>query len=1038
MSHNEETEAKAYINWLNIKLKGLGIKVSSLETDFKTGVNTNHLAQVLLKKEYRFLERPRSEFQFIQNNNQALGELRKDGCILHGSDGISMTNGNKPITRGFIWQLMLHYQINRDFPGKSIADARRDALKFINDALATLTEDETTQIRMLCGDFDKIDTPITCQSFDAISFHDGCVLAGLAVAINHSTRQETLAEIQKRCNDEKISPTQTPSEDPLVALTYASMCTAEERNEIPVLIDASDIVNAFEANSVLVYVSYYQHAKRDTAAAALASKLPPGMVPKDADFPLFDELEFLSKENNDKETHRDESHITSASQVSIDMPTMQQLQRDYDYLDQILRSFDSYCEKHGHFEENSHNSLLFSRIKAHHIRLSLDINNYQFSIQEIIKLHEEKIRLEVEMEEEKNRSAKEIETLRGEVTALQHKQHDNDIIIKGLRDNIESLSNQLKNNDNEHEKLLSEIEILKKNEQNNQEILSKLNSEVDLLKSTSVDLTNQLAHTTNAILANEAEKEVLNTQLSDNEAQKAILVENNEKLTKNLEHYQLIESNLDLELSKLRQEYDSLNGEHGGLKERLVDYNALVLKVHETDKLIAALQNELQEVKNHCERDHIVEIGSLKASIALLESKNKELSEDNKEKEDELGAKMIEIKNIKLGIAGKDEEIKKYQNEIEESKQQIEKTNKLNDGKKNDQILELRAEIQFKQGQNDKYVNQLDELMNKLKALEDDLKNEMELKELLIQQKNQIESKNSEQNLGLQESIKNLKKENDELNSQISLKDELISKLQLQIDDLGSQIAELGEELASLEQKYDELFAEKKELENKYNFLFEEALILKNDSENYEKLKNDYENSQKALSDFEAKYTLLDNLHNETLQSKQRDDRDSNSELIALKHAMGLLQTELAQKNDEIIQNGQKIKQLEDKIDEQNTQIGTKNEKIDELQRRIANNDAQITDLMQKLTGYDQNLKNLSDFEKQIENLREEIENQENKISKLEISLAAANATSTSIDSQITERDGVIADLKKKLHDVEKMKKDGDEKGEEVGERIKV
>ena len=67
MSHNEETEAKAYINWLNIKLKGLGIKVSSLETDFKTGVNTNHLAQVLLKKEYRFL--------FVQANGRQLQKI---------------------------------------------------------------------------------------------------------------------------------------------------------------------------------------------------------------------------------------------------------------------------------------------------------------------------------------------------------------------------------------------------------------------------------------------------------------------------------------------------------------------------------------------------------------------------------------------------------------------------------------------------------------------------------------------------------------------------------------------------------------------------------------------------------------------------------------------------------------------------------------------------------------------------------------------------------------------------------------------------
>lgn len=110
----EQTQYKAFRNWVNINLSSLKVSVNSLETDFKNGCSLVQLIEVLQKKSIgKWNKEPKRQMQEIENLNMAITAIQKDKVKIVNIGATDINGGNLKIILGLIWTLIQHYHINQ-------------------------------------------------------------------------------------------------------------------------------------------------------------------------------------------------------------------------------------------------------------------------------------------------------------------------------------------------------------------------------------------------------------------------------------------------------------------------------------------------------------------------------------------------------------------------------------------------------------------------------------------------------------------------------------------------------------------------------------------------------------------------------------------------------------------------------------------------------------------------------------------------------------------------------------------------------------
>ncbi len=129
-SSAEQSQATTYTKWLNMILSTTTI--SDLFTDLRDGQILCRLANVLTHSTLRPTS-GRSDIHRGENINSALSAFSKDIALVNiGSDDLLV--GNRRITLGLIWRLILKYQINSG-ESKDIKAAKEDLLAWIREKL---------------------------------------------------------------------------------------------------------------------------------------------------------------------------------------------------------------------------------------------------------------------------------------------------------------------------------------------------------------------------------------------------------------------------------------------------------------------------------------------------------------------------------------------------------------------------------------------------------------------------------------------------------------------------------------------------------------------------------------------------------------------------------------------------------------------------------------------------------------------------------------------------------------------------------------
>jgi len=110
----EQTQYKAFRNWVNINLNSVKESVQTLESDFKNGTKLAHLTEILQKKSIgKWNKETKRQMQELENLNIAITAIQKDGVKLVNIGSTDINQGNLKIILGLIWTLIQHYHISQ-------------------------------------------------------------------------------------------------------------------------------------------------------------------------------------------------------------------------------------------------------------------------------------------------------------------------------------------------------------------------------------------------------------------------------------------------------------------------------------------------------------------------------------------------------------------------------------------------------------------------------------------------------------------------------------------------------------------------------------------------------------------------------------------------------------------------------------------------------------------------------------------------------------------------------------------------------------
>jgi hypothetical protein len=110
----ERIQKKAFTRWMNTYATRKGIKIGEdLEDELKNGVKLALFMEAISGDSLgRINKNPRMQIQSIENLNKSINFVKKLGIRLENISSEDIYEGNLKIILGFIWTLILRFQVN--------------------------------------------------------------------------------------------------------------------------------------------------------------------------------------------------------------------------------------------------------------------------------------------------------------------------------------------------------------------------------------------------------------------------------------------------------------------------------------------------------------------------------------------------------------------------------------------------------------------------------------------------------------------------------------------------------------------------------------------------------------------------------------------------------------------------------------------------------------------------------------------------------------------------------------------------------------
>lgn len=120
-THWADIQQKTFERWVNFHLSDRGRHIDSLDDGLTSGIELLELLEIISNKDLSKYGRrenyPRIPIQKVANLNMALAFLKDEDIKLVNVGGVDLVEGNRRITLGLVWTLILRFQINKGGDG---------------------------------------------------------------------------------------------------------------------------------------------------------------------------------------------------------------------------------------------------------------------------------------------------------------------------------------------------------------------------------------------------------------------------------------------------------------------------------------------------------------------------------------------------------------------------------------------------------------------------------------------------------------------------------------------------------------------------------------------------------------------------------------------------------------------------------------------------------------------------------------------------------------------------------------------------------
>lgn len=268
LAGRDATQEKTFKKWVNLHLgrARTQFKVEDFDADLRDGKALCLLAEVFCKDKsvIKFFENASNQLKKTQNNDMALSRFAADGVELfniHASTLSDDAKDNTKVKLGMVFQLIVAYSVSAQADDdaaekkkqQSVAQLKQDLIDWVNQKLSQLTPEQRAQVRKQNG-LDG-DDEIKVTNLDS-AWQDGTALTGLVIALHPDDRKDH--GVNKLSEGKDAAIAQGVEQDN--ASLQAAIERADKNLTCPALIEANDLRQHPDSNSVLTYISQFRNA----------------------------------------------------------------------------------------------------------------------------------------------------------------------------------------------------------------------------------------------------------------------------------------------------------------------------------------------------------------------------------------------------------------------------------------------------------------------------------------------------------------------------------------------------------------------------------------------------------------------------------------------------------------------------------------------------------------------------------------------------------------------------------------------------------
>ncbi|KAH9406609.1 Spectrin beta chain, non-erythrocytic 5 [Tyrophagus putrescentiae] len=218
----ETIQAKTYKNWINSVLIKARTSIDDIYTDLADGQKLLLLLELITGEKIAEPSRGSSVLHKIENVSRCLKFIRSKDVYLESIGPEDIVNGNKRLTLGLIWTIILRFQLSQHL------DFVQFDLKTIKDSLLLWCQSKTSK-----------STKCRVRDFKR-SWSDGWAFV----------------ELVRSFRPDLIDPA-SMSKCSSVQMLDKAFDVANQHLMIPSILDAEDVATSADENSILTYISYF-------------------------------------------------------------------------------------------------------------------------------------------------------------------------------------------------------------------------------------------------------------------------------------------------------------------------------------------------------------------------------------------------------------------------------------------------------------------------------------------------------------------------------------------------------------------------------------------------------------------------------------------------------------------------------------------------------------------------------------------------------------------------------------------------------------